>query len=162
MGTNPKLNVGEQAPNFELESDDRGTVSLEELRGRKVVLYFYPKDSTPGCTTQACDFRDHLSEFQEAGWEVLGVSPDPIDSHETFREDHDLNFTLLSDPDQEVAERYGVWREKTNFGNKYMGIVRSTFLIEEDGELLDIQDNVQAKGHVERVLRDLPSEGREQ
>ncbi|MFW5966832.1 MAG: thioredoxin-dependent thiol peroxidase [Persicimonas sp.] len=154
MGTNPKLNVGDAAPDFTLESDDAGEVSLSDLRGEKVVLYFYPKDMTPGCTTQACDFRDNLDAFEEEGWRVLGVSPDPVDSHAEFREEHDLNFTLLADPDHEVAESYGVWREKQNYGRTYEGIVRSTFLIDEEGEIVEIQDNVQAKGHVERLLRD--------
>jgi peroxiredoxin Q/BCP len=156
MGENPKLDVGDPAPDFELDSDDAGTVRLSDLEGEKVVLYFYPQDDTPGCTTEACDFRDNLDQFQDNGWRVLGVSPDSVESHADFRSKHDLNFTLLADPDHEVAQRYGVWREKTTFGNTYEGIVRSTFLIDEDGTLADIQDNVQAKGHVERVLRDLP------
>jgi peroxiredoxin Q/BCP len=156
MGENPKLDVGDPAPDFELDSDDSGAVRLSDLEGQKVVLYFYPQDDTPGCTTEACDFRDNLGRFEEHGWRVLGVSPDSVDSHSDFRANHDLNFTLLADPDQEVAQRYGVWREKTTFGNTYEGIVRSTFLIDEGGTLVDIQDNVQAKGHVERLLRDLP------
>lgn len=154
MGTNPKLNVGDQAPDFTLDSDNDGEVSLSDLQGQKVVLYFYPKDMTPGCTTQACDFRDNLDQFSEAGWKVVGVSPDPVERHEKFRDKHDLNFTLLADPDHEVAETYGVWREKKNYGRTYQGIVRSTFLIDEDGTIADIQDNVRAKGHVERLLRD--------
>ncbi len=154
MGTNPVLNVGDEAPDFSLASDDAGEVSLSDLRGQKVVLYFYPKDMTPGCTTQACDFRDHLDTFEDNGWKVLGVSPDPVERHEKFRDKHDLNFTLLADPDHKVAEQYGVWREKQNYGRTYEGIVRSTFLIDEDGKIAEIQDNVRAKGHVERLLRD--------
>ncbi len=155
MGTNPKLSVGDEAPKFELESDTEGTVNLEELRGHKVILYFYPKDMTPGCTTQACDFRDNIDWFSERGYKVYGVSPDPVDSHEEFRAEHDLNFPLLADTENEAAEAYGVWREKTTFGNTYEGIVRSTFIIGEDGKLEEIQDNVRAKGHVGRLLRDL-------
>jgi len=152
MGTNPKLSVGDQAPDFELESDDSGTIKLADLRGKKVILYFYPKDMTPGCTTQACDFRDNQSAFEDAGYTVLGVSPDPVKRHAKFREKHDLNFPLLADTDNSVADAYGVWREKKNFGKTYMGIVRSTFFIDEEGKLTDIQDNVRAKGHVERLI----------
>lgn len=154
MGTNPILNVGDQAPDFTLDSDDAGEVSLSDLRGQKVILYFYPKDMTPGCTTQACDFRDNMETFEENGFKVLGVSPDPVERHEKFRGKHDLNFTLLADPENEAAEAYGVWREKKNYGKTYTGIVRSTFFIDEEGKIAEIQDNVRAKGHVERLLRD--------
>ena len=154
MGTNPVLNEGDKAPDFTLESDDDGEVSLSDLRGQKVVLYFYPKDMTPGCTTQACDFRDNIDTFTDKGWRVLGVSPDPVERHEKFRGKHDLNFTLLADPDHKVANEYGVWREKKNYGRTYEGIVRSTFLIDEEGTIAEIQDNVRAKGHVDRLLRD--------
>lgn len=154
MGTNPILIVGDQAPDFTLDSDDAGEVSLSDLRGQKVILYFYPKDMTPGCTTQACDFRDNMETFEENGFKVLGVSPDPVERHEKFRGKHDLNFTLLADPENEAAEAYGVWREKKNYGKTYTGIVRSTFFIDEEGKIAEIQDNVRAKGHVERLLRD--------
>lgn len=152
MGTNPNLSVGDQAPDFELESDDQGTVKLSDLRGQKIILYFYPKDMTPGCTTQACDFRDNQTGFDDAGYTVFGVSPDPVERHAKFREKHDLNFSLLADTDNAVATAYGVWREKKNYGKTYMGIVRSTFIIDEQGVITDIQDNVRAKGHVERLL----------
>ncbi|QDG51869.1 thioredoxin-dependent thiol peroxidase [Persicimonas caeni] len=154
MGTNPVLKVGDEAPDFTLDSDDAGEVSLSDLRGQKVVLYFYPKDMTPGCTTQACDFRDNMDTFEDKGFKVLGVSPDPVERHEKFRDKHDLNFTLLADPDHQVAEAYGVWREKKNYGKTYTGIVRSTFFIDEEGKIAEIQDNVRAKGHVDRLLRD--------
>jgi peroxiredoxin Q/BCP len=155
MGINPELVQGQDAPEFTLESDDRGEVSLAELLDEgKLLLYFYPKDMTSGCTTQATDFRDNLDTFQDNGWQVVGVSPDSVERHAKFREKEDLNFTLLSDPDHEVAEKYGVYREKTNYGKKYMGIVRSTFLIDEDGTIQTIQDNVRATGHVSRLLRD--------
>jgi thioredoxin-dependent peroxiredoxin len=155
MGTNPKLSVGDAAPSFELESDNAGTVRLEDLKGDKVILYFYPKDMTPGCTKQACDFRDNLSQFDDKGYKVYGVSPDPVERHAKFREKHDLNFPLLADPDHTVAETYGVWREKKNYGKTYTGIVRSTFFIDEEGTITEIQDNVRATGHVDRLLRDL-------
>ena len=155
MGENPNLSVGDQAPDFELLSDTEGTVRLSDLRGEKVILYFYPKDMTPGCTTQACDFRDHLEDFSDRGYRIYGVSPDPVESHEEFRNEHDLNFPLLADTDQSMAKAYGVWREKTTYGNTYVGLVRSTFIIDEEGVIEEIQDNVRAKGHVGRLLRDL-------
>lgn len=160
MGTNPNLAVGDLAPDFTLDSEE-GPVSLNDLRGQKVILYFYPKDMTPGCTTQACDFRDSRDAFEAAGYAVLGVSPDPVARHEKFRQKHDLNFPLLADTDHAVAEAYGVWREKKNYGKTYMGIVRSTFVIDEGGVLTDIQDNVRAKGHVDRLVASIitPDEG---
>lgn len=156
MGDNPKLSIGDEAPEFELETDQGGTVSLEDFAGERVVLYFYPRDMTPGCTTEACDFRDNLETFREEGWNVVGISPDDLESHEEFREKYDLNFPLLADPDHEVALEYGVWREKNNFGRTYEGIVRSTFLIDSDGTIVDIFDSVRATGHVSRLLGDLP------
>lgn len=156
MGENPKLSVGDQAPDFELESDEGETVALEDFDGERLVLYFYPHDMTPGCTTQACDFRDNLDDFYSEGWNVVGISPDELESHEEFRDKYDLNFPLLSDPDHEVADRYGVWREKNNFGRTYEGVVRSTFLIDEDGTIVEMYDEVRATGHVSRLLGDLP------
>ena len=158
MGENPKLSKGDTAPEFELESDEGQTVALSDFAGEKLVLYFYPRDMTPGCTTEACDFRDNLETFQEEGWQVVGVSPDEVDDHQEFRQKYDLNFPLLADSDNEVAKAYGVWREKQTFGNTYEGIVRSTFLIDEDGEIIEIFDNVRATGHVERLLRDMPDD----
>lgn len=154
MATNPKLEVGDSIPKFEAESDDSGTISSEDLKGSAYVLYFYPKDMTPGCTTQAGDFRDNLSRFEEEGYRVIGVSPDSIERHEKFRLKEELNFTLLSDPDHKLAEKMGVWREKKNYGKTYMGIVRSTFLVDAEGKIEAIHDNVRAKGHVERLIRD--------
>ena len=155
MGTNPILAVGDHAPSFALESDTQGTIRLEDLKGQKVILYFYPKDMTPGCTNQACDFRDHKDTLQREGYTVFGVSPDPVDRHKKFREKHDLNFPLLADTDHAVAEAYGVWREKTNYGKTYTGLVRSTFFIDEEGVIEAIYDNVRAKGHVARLVREI-------
>lgn len=155
MGTNPKLSVGDPAPDFQLPSDTEGTVRLADLKGQKFILYFYPKDLTPGCTKQACDFRDHLETIDKAGYKVYGVSPDPVERHAKFREKHDLNFPLLADEDHAVAEAFGVWREKKNYGKTYLGIVRSTFFIDAEGTIEDIHDNVRATGHVERLVRDL-------
>lgn len=155
MAKNPKLSVGDKAPDFALPSDTEGTVRLEDLKGQKFILYFYPKDMTPGCTKQACDFRDHLEEFATFGYKIYGVSPDPVERHAKFREKHDLNFPLLADTDHEVAQAYGVWREKKNYGRTYIGLVRSTFFIDEEGIITEIQDNVRATGHVARLLRDM-------
>lgn len=155
MGINPVLKEGDKAPEFAL-LDDRGeTVRLSDYAGKRVVLYFYPKDNTPGCTTEACDFRDHKESFEEKGAEILGISPDKEASHVRFRDKFALNFRLLCDPDKEAAQAYGVWREKKNYGRVYMGIVRSTFVIDANGVLEKIYDNVRAKGHAERVLNAL-------
>jgi thioredoxin-dependent peroxiredoxin len=149
------LKVGDKAPDFELQDDDGKTWQLEDLRGQKVILYFYPKDDTPGCTTQACDFRDNWVYFQKAGYIVLGVSPQDGASHEKFRDKYTLNFPLLVDSDKKVAEEYGVWGEQMNYGRKYFGIKRSTFVIDEDGTLLEAQYGVKAKGHVARLREKL-------
>ncbi|MHC4925034.1 MAG: thioredoxin-dependent thiol peroxidase [Planctomycetota bacterium] len=149
------LEKGSKAPDFELKADDGSTVSLAKLRGKKVVLYFYPKDDTPGCTTQACDLRDGMAGLTAAGIVVLGVSPDSVESHRKFKTKHGLNFPLLADEDHEVAEAYGAWREKTNFGVKSLGIVRSTFLIDETGTVTDVWRRVKAKEHAAWVAERL-------
>jgi len=155
MGTNPNLSVGDDAPDFTLDADGDQSITLSDYRGKRVVLYFYPKDMTSGCTTQACDFRDNQQRFADADTVVLGVSPDPASRHDTFKAKHDLNFPLLADTDHAVAEVYGVWREKKNYGKTYMGIVRSTFVIDADGKIESIHDNVRAKGHVGRIVAEL-------
>lgn len=155
MGTNPNVSVGDKVPTFKLESDDAGTVASKDLKGKPYVLYFYPKDNTPGCTTQACDFRDAIDVFNDLGYPVFGVSPDSIASHEKFRTKHELNFTLLSDPDHSLAEKLGVWREKKNYGKTYMGIVRSTFVVDDGGKITHIFDNIRAKGSVDRLVEAL-------
>ena len=146
------VDKGGMAPDFELPADDGSTVSLAGLRGRKVVLYFYPKDDTSGCTTQACGVRDELPRIEEGGAVVLGVSPDPVSSHRRFKEKYDLNFPLLADEDHAVAEAYGVWKEKSMYGRKYMGIERSTFLIDEEGRVADVWRRVKPKEHADWVL----------
>jgi peroxiredoxin Q/BCP len=140
-----------------LRSDTGEDVTLSDLRGRPVVLYFYPKDDTPGCTAQACSFRDAYGEFEERGAVVLGVSPDPESSHARFKAKHDLPFTLLADPEREVAERYGVWVEKNSYGKKSMGIKRSTFVIDEEGNVAKAMLGVKPDGHADLVLSALPS-----
>jgi peroxiredoxin Q/BCP len=143
---------GAPAPDFELESDTGERIRLSSLRGSPVVLYFYPKDDTPGCTLQACDIRDAWEEFEATGATMLGVSPDPVASHRKFRDKYDLPFTLLADPDHEVAERYGVWQEKSYAGKTYMGIDRSTFVIDADGTVSKVMRGVKAAEHAGDVL----------
>ncbi|HVM16655.1 MAG TPA: thioredoxin-dependent thiol peroxidase [Gaiellaceae bacterium] len=147
---------GTPAPDFELPSDEGGTIRLSDLRGRPVVLYFYPKDDTPGCTTQACGIRDAWDAFVERGAVVLGVSPDDEESHRKFKQKHALPFTLLADEGHEVSERYGVWGERTFRGNTYMGVNRSTFVIGEDGTVVKALYGVKPDGHAQRVLDALP------
>jgi thioredoxin-dependent peroxiredoxin len=147
---------GQEAPDFTLTSDAGEDVRLSELRGRPVVLYFYPEDDTSGCTTQACGIRDVYGDFRQRGAVVLGVSPDDGASHVRFKEKYSLPFTLLADPDHQVAERYGVWVEKTNYGKKSMGIKRSTFVVDADGRVAKAMYSVKPEGHAERVLAALP------
>lgn len=142
---------GSPAPDFTLPSDTEGDVTLSDHRGRRVVLYFYPKDDTSGCTAQACDLRDAIPRFDGVDAVVLGVSPDSVASHEKFRAKYDLNFPLLADEDHAVAEAYGVWKEKKMYGRTYMGIERSTFLIGEDGTVLEAWRKVSPKEHLELV-----------
>jgi thioredoxin-dependent peroxiredoxin len=143
---------GKPAPEFELHSDAGESVKLSDLRGKPVVLYFYPKDDTPGCTTQACGIRDAYGEFERAGAVVLGVSPDNEKSHVKFRDKYELPFTLLADPDHEVAERYGAWGEKTYMGRTYMGVRRSTFVIGADGNVKRVLHDVKPATHADDVL----------
>ena len=146
------IEAGTPAPEFELKADDGSTVTLAGLRGRRVVLYFYPRDDTPGCTKEACSFRDAWSEIQAAGAVVLGVSPDDVTSHEKFRSKYRLPFPLLSDPDHAVAEAYGAWGEKSMYGRKYEGILRTTFLIDGTGVVRWVFEKVRPEGHAEEVL----------
>lgn len=146
---------GAPAPEFTLPSDEGGDVTLSELRGRKVVLYFYPKDDTSGCTIQACDFRDAQPRFEGVDAVVLGVSPDPVESHAEFRAKHGLTFPLLADVDHRVSEAYGVWKEKKLYGRTFMGVERSTFLIDEDGVVTEIWRKVKPKGHTEMLAERL-------
>jgi thioredoxin-dependent peroxiredoxin len=143
---------GKPAPDFELKSDAGERVKLSELRGKPVVLYFYPKDDTPGCTTQACGIRDVYSDFRERGAVVLGVSPDDEASHVKFKEKYSLPFTLLADPDHQVADEYGVWKERNMYGKKSMGIERSTFVIDADGNVSRAMRRVKPDTHAADVL----------
>jgi peroxiredoxin Q/BCP len=147
---------GKPAPDFELTTDAGERVKLSDFRGRPVVLYFYPKDDTPGCTTEACGFRDLYSEFEQRGAVVLGVSPDDEASHVRFKEKYSLPFSLLADPEHKAAEKYGVWAEKNFGGRKYMGVKRSTFVIDAEGNVVKTMHNVKPDGHPEKVLQALP------
>jgi peroxiredoxin Q/BCP len=146
---------GAPAPDFTLTSDAGERVKLSELRGKPVVLYFYPKDDTPGCTAQACGIRDVYSDFRQRGAIVLGVSPDDEASHVKFKEKYSLPFTLLADPDHEVAEEYGVWKERNMYGKKSMGVERSTFVIDADGNVARIMRRVNPDRHADEVLQAL-------
>lgn len=143
---------GEPAPDFVLEDQDGTEIRLADLRGRKVVLYFYPKDDTPGCTTQACDLRDRSTDLAAHGAVVLGVSPDSAASHLKFREKYELPFPLLADTDHRVAEAYGVWKEKSRYGRTYWGNERTTFVIDESGRIERVLENVKASAHADHVL----------
>ena len=145
------LEAGSKAPDFELQDADGRTWRLAELRGKKVILYFYPADDTPGCTAEACDFRDSHGVLQSSGYVVLGVSPQGAESHRAFSEKHSLNFPLLIDSDHAVAEAYGAWGEKKSYGRTTVGIRRSTFVIDEDGVVEQALYDVRAKGHVDRL-----------
>jgi thioredoxin-dependent peroxiredoxin len=149
------IDEGTLAPDFELASDEGDRVRLSDLRGKPVVLYFYPKDDTPGCTAQACEIRDEWSAFRERGAVVLGVSPDDEASHAKFKSKHSLPFTLLADPDHRVADEYGVWGEREFAGRKYLGINRSTFVIDGDGRVAKALYGVKPQGHAEKVLAEL-------
>ena len=143
------------APDFTLESDQGGTVSLTDFRGKKVVLYFYPKDNTSGCTKEACSFRVENAAISMKGAVVIGVSPDSVASHQKFRGQYELPFYLLSDPDHEVAEMYGAWGEKRMYGKSYFGIIRSTYVIDEEGKIIKVFPKVKVEGHVDEVLEAL-------
>lgn len=154
MSPNP-LNVGDLAPDFELTTDSGASVKLSDFRGRRVVLYFYPKDDTSGCTTQACGFRDAYPVIEEQNAVVLGVSPDGVKSHQKFKTKYDLPFTLLVDEDHAVAEAYGAWGEKSMYGKKYMGVIRSHFVIDKQGRIADAQVKVSPTDSVARALATL-------
>lgn len=150
-----RLTPGTPAPQFTLPAAGGDTVSLADYAGQKVIVYFYPKASTPGCTTQACDFRDSLASLTSHGYAVLGISPDSVKALDTFTENQELTFPLLSDEDHAVAEAYGAWGEKKNYGKTYVGLIRSTLVIDEKGMIEVAQYNVRAKGHVAKLRRDL-------
>jgi peroxiredoxin Q/BCP len=147
--------VGKKAPAFTLTADDGTKVRLSDLKGTPVVVYFYPRDDTPGCTKEACAFRDRKAEIEQLGARVFGISPDTVESHVKFRDKFGLNFPLLADPDHKVAEKYGAWREKNMYGKKTMGIQRSTYLIDADGKVAQVWPRVKVDGHDDQVIEAL-------
>ena len=148
------VNIGDKAPEFSASTDGGGTISLKDLKDKKIVLYFYPKDMTPGCTAESCGFRDALPYFSKINAEIIGVSKDSVKRHDKFKEKYELPFMLAADEDGKMCEAYGVWQEKKNYGKTYMGIVRSTFLIDEKGKIAAVWRNLRVKGHVEKVLEE--------
>jgi peroxiredoxin Q/BCP len=150
-----ELKVGQKAPDFTAMNDKGEKVKLADLKGKKVVLYFYPKDDTPGCTKEACAFRDGIDEIKSRGAVVMGVSADSVDSHKKFKSKFDLNFPLLADSDKKMVEAYGVWKEKSMYGKKYMGIERTTFVIDEQGKIAHIFPKVKVDQHYDEVLEAL-------
>jgi len=147
------IEENKKAPQFTLPDQTGKKISLKDFKGKKVVLYFYPKDNTPGCTKEACDFRDSIEDFKKIKAVVLGVSPDSIESHKKFAEKYDLPFPLLSDPEKKVLNKYGVWKEKSMYGRKYMGVERTTVVIDENGKIMKIFPKVKVKGHVDQVKK---------
>lgn len=148
------VNIGDKAPEFSASTDGGGTVSLKDLKDKKIVLYFYPKDMTPGCTAESCGFRDALPDFSKINAEIIGVSKDSVKIHDKFKKKYELPFALAADEDGKMCEAYGVWQEKKNYGKTYMGIVRSTFLIDEKGKIAAVWRNLRVKGHVDKVLEE--------
>ena len=149
------LKVGDKAPSFKLKNQDGKTVSLSDLKGKPVVLYFYPKDDTSGCTKEACNFRDEFPKFKKSKAEIIGVSADSVESHKKFAEKYNLPFDLLSDEKKEVLEKYGVWQEKSMYGRKYMGIVRTTFIIDQSGKIRKMFPKVKVNNHNKEVMEAL-------
>lgn len=149
------LKIGDKVPDFSLTADSGEKISLKDLRGKKVVLYFYPKDMTSGCTQEACDFRDSIKKFERKNTVVIGVSPDDTKSHNKFKDKYELPFTLLSDETKTMLNDYGVWQEKSMYGRKYMGVVRTTFIIDEKGIIEKIYEKVKVPGHIEELLNEI-------
>ncbi|WP_329055803.1 thioredoxin-dependent thiol peroxidase [Amycolatopsis sp. NBC_01488] len=150
-----RLSPGDEAPDFTLPDSEGKDVSLRDFRGKSVVVYFYPAASTPGCTKQACDFRDNLAELNDAGYQVIGVSPDTQAKLAKFVENEKLTFPLVGDPDKKVIEAWGAYGEKKNYGKTYLGVIRSTFVVDADGKIANAWYNVRASGHVAKLIRDL-------
>jgi peroxiredoxin Q/BCP len=149
------LKTGDKAPEFKLTADNSEEVSLKDYKGKKVVLYFYPKDMTSGCTAEACDFRDNIKKFEKNNAVVIGVSADDTKSHVKFKEKYDLPFTLVSDESKKMLKDYGVWQEKSMYGRKYMGIARTTFVIDEKGKIEKVFEKVKVPGHIDEILENL-------
>jgi len=151
------LQEGNKAPDFKLKDQNEKEISLSDYKGKNVILYFYPKDNTSGCTAEACSFRDDFPKFKKVEAVILGVSPDSVESHKKFAKKYNLNFSLLADEDKEVIKKYDVWKEKSMYGRKYMGVERSTFIIDSDGKIKKIFRKVKVQGHNEEVMEVLKS-----
>lgn len=149
------LNAGDTAPDFKGKDQNGKTISLKDFKGKKLVLYFYPQDDTPTCTVEACNLRDNYSALKKAGLEIIGVSPDDHLSHKRFEEKYDLPFTLIEDPEKKIINQYDVWGEKNNYGKKYFGLIRTTFLIDEEGKILKVFKKPKSKIHSEEILKAL-------
>lgn len=148
------VKVGDQVPDFQAMIQDGSTIKLSDYRGKKVVIYFYPKDNTPGCTAESCDLRDNYERFQAQGYEILGVSGDSIKSHVKFIDKHELPFDLIADEDKSIHNIFGVWGEKKMYGKTYMGTIRTTFILDEKGELMEIIEKVKTKAHTAQILKE--------
>jgi peroxiredoxin Q/BCP len=149
------LEIGTKAPEFTAETDGDGKISLSDLKGKWVVLYFYPKDNTSGCTKEACGFRDNMERITSAGAEVIGVSPDSVKSHNNFKEKHELNFRLIADPEKEICNLYDIIGEKKMYGKSYLGVIRTTYIINPEGEIAEAWSKVKVAGHVDKVIEKL-------
>ncbi|MFW5822601.1 MAG: thioredoxin-dependent thiol peroxidase [Tangfeifania sp.] len=150
-----KLKVGDKAPDFEGINQDGEKVALNDFAGKKLILYFYPKDNTPGCTAESCNLNDNYSSWLEKGYEVLGVSPDSVKSHQNFRNKYNLKFDLIADTEKEILQKYGAWGEKNMYGKKYMGVLRTTFIIDENGVIEEIFEKVKTKDHTNQISKSL-------
>ena len=150
-----KLKVGDKAPDFEGINQDGKKVSLKNFSGKKLILYFYPKDNTPGCTAESCNLSDNYNDWLDKGFEVLGVSPDSVKSHQNFNNKFNLKFDLIADTEKEILQKYGAWGEKNMYGKKYMGVLRSTFVIDEDGVIQEIFEKVKTKDHTNQIIKSL-------
>jgi len=149
------LKSGDKAPDFEGVNQDGKKVGLQDFSGKKLILYFYPKDNTPGCTAESCNLNDNYNAWLEKGYEVLGVSPDSVESHRKFKEKFNLEFDLLADTEKEILQAYGAWGEKNMYGKKYMGVLRTTFIIDENGVIEDVFKKVKTKDHTNQILKSL-------
>jgi len=150
-----KLNIGDKAPDFEGLNQDGKKVSLKDFSGKKLILYFYPKDNTPGCTAESCNLNDNYNSWVEKGFDVLGVSPDSQKSHQNFKNKFNLKFDLIADTEKEILQKYGAWGEKSMYGKKYMGVLRSTFVIDENGVIEEIFEKVKTKDHTNQIIKSL-------
>lgn len=147
------LKKGDQAPGFKGFNQNNELISIEDFRGKKLILYFYPKDNTPGCTAESCNLSDNYNGWLEKGYEVVGVSPDPVASHKKFAEQHQFRFNLIADPNHEILEAYGAWGEKSMYGKKYMGVLRTTYVINESGMIEEVLEKVNTKDHTNQILK---------